>query len=401
MATTVKVKFRPSMVKDRPGTIVYLVTHLRSVRLITTKYKIFSCEWDDKRCEIVSDIKNERMCVILSVVQDLKKDMEWLNDIIERLENSGSNYSSDDVVSEFRRIGKENSFFVFMERTIDRLRQLNHTGTAKNYCAALSSFMRFRENRDISIESLDNLIMEDYQTYLNATGLVPNSISFYMRILRAVYNRAIEQNLTKDRRPCRTVFTGVEKTVKRAVPIRDIKRIKELDLSLKPNLVFARDVFLFLFLCRGMSFIDAAFLKKTDIQNGMLTYRRHKTKQELHIKVIRQIRELLERYPNENSPYLLPIISHPGVEERRQYESALHSVNKSLKTIAEMISLPVKLTTYVSRHAWATIAKSKNVPINIISDAMGHNSIATTQIYIASIESSIIDDANELIVSDL
>lgn len=251
------------------------------------------------------------------------------------------------------------------------------------------------------MEAIDHILMEDYQAYLASLGVVPNSISFYMRILRAVYNRAVEQELTEDRRPFRTVFTGVEKTRKRAISISDIKRIRDLDLSLKPNLEFARNLFLFLFLCRGMSFIDAAFLKKSDIQSGILTYRRHKTNQVLHIKIIKPIKELVDRYSSNDSPYLLPIITRPHCDERRQYETALRRVNKSLKTIAGMVKLPIPLTTYVSRHAWATIAKSKNIPVNVISDALGHDSIATTQIYLASIDTFTIDRANELIIKDL
>ena len=196
------------------------------------------------------------------------------------------------------------------------------------------------------------------------------------------------------------MFTGTEKTLKRAITVNDIKRIKRLDLSGNPGLEFARDVFIFLFLCRGMSFIDAAFLKKSDIQNGVLTYRRHKTGQLLHVKVIRQIEELTARHPAEGV-YLLPIITAPGKNERRQYETTLHRVNKSLKVIAEKINLTVPLTTYVTRHTWATIAKTKNVPVNVISDALGHDSVSTTQIYLASIDSSIIDKANELVVSEL
>ena len=308
---------------------------------------------------------------------------------------------TDDVVSEFQRASKENSFFIFMENVIVRLKQLGHTGTANNYRAALGSFKRFRAHEDIPIGAIDHLIMEDYQAYLNAARLAPNSISFYMRILRAVYNRAVEQELANDRKPFRTVFTGTEKTRKRAISIGDIKRIKDLDLSHRPNLEFARDVFLFLFLCRGMSFIDAAFLRKSDIQNGVLTYRRHKTGQQLQVKIIRQIEELTGRYATDGLPYLLPIITVPGKDERKQYESALRCVNKSLKTIAEMAELPVTLTTYVTRHTWATIAKSKNVPVNVISDALGHDSVTTTQIYLASIDSSIIDNANEVVVGGL
>lgn len=394
---TVKVKFRPSTVKDRPGTIVYIVTHHRVARQITTEYRIYPHEWDERKSAVIATVENGSHII----EQKICWDMERLDEIVGKLEKSGNGYSSDDVVTEFRCIGNADSFFLFMENVIVRLRQLKHTGTANNYRAALGSFKRFRNQEDIPVGAIDHIVMEDYQAYLHSTGLVSNSVSFYMRILRAVYNRAVEQDLTKDRRPFRTVFTGVEKTVKRAISVRDIRRIRELDLSYKPHIEFARDIFLFLFLCRGMSFVDAAFLKKTDIQNGVLTYHRHKTGQLLRVKVITQIQELIERHSNKDSPYLLPLITRSDCDERKQYETALRRINNALKIIADMLKLPIPLTTYVSRHAWATIAKSKNVPVNVISDALGHDSIATTQIYLASIDSSAIDDANELVVSGL
>lgn len=398
---TVKVKFRPSIVEGCLGTIVYFVTHRRVVRQITTEYKVFLCEWDEKQSRPVVALDNKRTTVIQLIARKLDRDLERLNGIIEKFDRLPHGYSSEDIITEFRRTGKENTLFMFMESVIGRLQQLKHTGTAKNYCAALGSFKRFRDNGDILLEDIDYITMEDYQAYLESDGLAPNSISFYMRILRAVYNRAVEQDLVKDRNPFRTVFTGTEKTLKRAVSIRDIKRIKDLTLTFKPNLEFARDIFLFLFFCRGMSFIDAAFLKKTDIQNDVLTYRRHKTNQVLHIKIIKPIKELIDRYSSNDSPYLLSIITRSGNDERKQYEAALRRINNALKIIADMVKLPITLTTYVSRHAWASIAKSKNVPVNVISDALGHDSIATTQIYLASIDTATIDWVNELIIKDL
>ena len=398
---TVKVKFRPSTVTDRPGTIVYFITHHRIVRQITTEYKVFPYEWDEKQSKPIVVLDNERTAVVQLIIRKLRVDLERLNKIIERFDCMCHDYSPEDIITEFRHNVNENTIFRFMEDVIERLRQLKHVGTAKNYHAALSSFKRFRNNEDITLETITQITMEDYQAYLKSTGLSSNSISFYMRILRAVYNRAVEQELTKDRKPFRTVFTGTEKTIKRAISINDIKCIKNLDLSLNPNLEFARDIFLFLFFCRGMSFIDAVFLKKTDIQNGVLTYRRHKTNQVLHIKVIKPIKELIDRYSSKDSPYLLPFINYSVSDERKQYETALRRINNTLKIIANMAKLPVTLTTYVSRHTWATIAKSKNVPINVISDALGHDSIVTTQIYLASIDMSVIDRVNELIIKDL
>lgn len=389
------------MVAGRPGTIVYLITHRRTVRQITTEYKVFSDEWDEKQSRLVIIHKYGRAEIVRTISRRIHRDIERLNSIIDNLDRKSYEYSSDDIISEFRNTGNVKTLFGFMEDIIGRLYQLEHIGTAKNYHAALGSFKRFRGDEDITLEAIDQIMMEDYQEYLKSTGLSSNSISFYMRILRAVYNRAVEQELTKDCKPFRMVFTGTEKTLKRAISINDIKRIKNLDLSLKPNIEFARDIFLFLFFCRGMSFIDAAFLRKTDVRNGVLTYRRHKTNQVLRIKIINPIKELIDRYSDKSSPYLLPIIDCSAADERKQYETALRRINNTLKIIADMVKLPVTLTTYVSRHSWATIAKSKNVPVNVISDALGHESIATTQIYLASIDASVIDRVNELIIKEL
>lgn len=400
--TTIKVKLRLPIVTGCPGSIVFLVTHRRVVRWITTGYEIYPQEWDAKRSVMVLISDNiMRTRAIQSIRQKLRLDLERLRRVISRFESRMEEYSSDDIVDEYQRVTKGNSLFYYMENYIFRLLELNHIGTANNYRAALGSFRRFINSKDVMLETIDHIMMEDYQSYLRQHKLMPNSISFYMRILRAVYNRAVEEEITQDRKPFRNVFTGMEKTVKRAISMSDVRHIKNLELSSRPNLEFARDIFLFMFYCRGMSFIDAAFLKKTDVQNSVLSYRRHKTGQLLHIKTVNQICELIERYTDKESPFLLPIIAFPGKNERTQYESALRRINNALKIVATMAGLKISLTTYVARHAWATIAKSKNVPINVISDALGHDSISTTQIYLASIDASIIDNTNELILNDL
>ena len=137
--------------------------------------------------------------------------------------------------------------------------------------------MAFRDGQDVPLDGINSDLMLMYEAYLKTRDVRMNTISFYMRNLRAVYNRAVEKGLTAQTYPFRHVYTGVEKTVKRAIPIIAIKELKELDLSLKPSLDFARDMFMFSFYTRGMSFIDMAYLKKSDLKNGILTYRRRKT----------------------------------------------------------------------------------------------------------------------------
>lgn len=400
---TVKTKLRLSTVAGRPSSIIYQITHRRIVRQITTDYKVFpeDCKTGVSMIISVNDEAMGRLRVPRIISQKIRWDLERLNMIISKYENGHCEYSADMIVDAFQCMEKELSFFNIMQKSIIRLLQQNRIGTAKNYSAALGSFRNFRCNEDIPIDAIDYAVMEDYQSYLRMKGLALNSISFYMRILRAVYNHSVESGIISDRKPFRHVFTGMEKTFKRAISIKNIRFIKDLDLSFKPNLEFARDMFMFLFYCRGMSFIDAAFLKKSDVVDNILFYRRHKTGQQLRIRMVPVIKDILDRYSDSQSPYLLPIITVSGKDGRIQYEAALRRINNGLRTIAKMLGMDTPLTTYVTRHAWASIAKAKNIPITVISDALGHDSIATTQIYLASIDATMIDKANEMIINDL
>ena len=265
----------------------------------------------------------------------------------------------------------------------------------------MNSFIQFRKNEDLSFEAFDSELMEMYEAYLKEKGLVKNSTSYYMRIWRSVYNLAVEQGYTTDKKPFKHVYTGIDKTVKRAVPFKIIKMIKELDLSFEPQLELARDIFLFSFYTRGMSFIDMAHLKKKDQQNGILSYRRRKTGQQLLVKWEKCMQEIADKHKTDyGSPYLLQILKHP-YDNRSQYKNALYRTNKNLKEVAKLADISIPLTLYVARHSWASIAKSKNIPISVISEGMGHDSEMTTQIYLASLDNSVVDRANTQILRDL
>ena len=232
-----------------------------------------------------------------------------------------------------------------------------------------------------------------------ARGISKNTSSFYMRTLRAVYNRAVNKGLTLQKYPFKYVYTGIDKTRKRAVSVQIMKQIKSLDLSSEWKLDFARDMFLFSFYTRGMSFVDMSYLRKKDLSNGILTYRRHKTGQLLHIKWEACMQEIVNKYKNENSTFLLPIINTADVEEqRKQYIYSAHNINRCLKKIGAMLGLSLPLTMYVARHTWASIAKQKNVPLSIISDGLGHDSELTTRIYLSSLDNIEIDKANKMIM---
>lgn len=251
------------------------------------------------------------------------------------------------------------------------------------------------------LDCIDAEMMEAYEAWHQGRGVVPNTISFYMRILRAVYNRAVKDGVIENRHPFRHVYTGVDKTVKRALPLPVIKRINELDLAASPALDYARDMFMMSFMLRGMSFVDMAFLRKRDLVGGYVVYRRRKTGQLLTIRWTEEMQGLLGKYPANATDYLLPIQRKPGANEWHVYRNAGYNINRHLKTIARKLGLTIPLTLYVARHSWASAARNKGIPLGVISEGMGHNNEATTRIYLASLDGSVVDGANSVILQSL
>ena len=398
---SIKVKFRPSTVADHEGTIYYQIIHERKVRQLLSDYKVFPSEWDESRSMVTTSQKSERKAFILSIRERIRWDVERLNKIDKKLDSNGLTYTADDVIDEFNRYANEYSLFNFMESIIVKLKHNGKVRTSETYKSALSSFKKFRQDEDIMLDCLTSEIMEAYEAWHKSRGVAPNTISFYARILRAVYNRAVEDDIIENRNPFKHVYTGVDKTVKRALPLPVIKKIKALDLSLNSSLDYARDMFLMSFYLRGMSFIDMAFLKKSDLKNGYVTYRRRKTGQQLIIEWAKEMQMILDKYPENATDYLLPIIKNPGTNERCTYRNMGYNINHNLKKIAKMVGVQIPLTLYVARHSWASAAKAKGIPLSVISEGMGHDSEATTQIYLASLDTSVVDRANSLILKSL
>ena len=399
---TVKIKFRPSTVDGGQGTIFYQVIHNRVARQQKTGYRLYGNEWDSHLSEVVLPKFNKSRRRYLSEIGDkIRIDVKHFQKVIANFEYIGCDYTADDVIAEFVTDNPENYLFSFMESVISNLKTLGKIRTSETYAATLCSFKRFREDRDVPLDDMDSDMMMAYEAYLKNNGVSPNSSSFYMRNLRAVYNRAVEKELTSQRFPFKYVYTGVDKTVKRAVPLKVIKRIKEMDFSMNPTSDFARDMFLMSFYTRGMSFVDMAYLRKKDLQNGVLSYRRRKTGQQLFIKWEKCMQEIVDKYDNSLSEYLLPIIKPMKGDERTHYQNAMYLINRKLKEIGKMTGVQLPLTMYVARHSWASVAKNKNVPISVISEGMGHDSEMTTQIYLASLDTAVVDRANKMILKSL
>lgn len=382
---------------------MFQLIHKRTVRRIRSKYRIRNDEWDKNLEEIaLPSPASERYSRLKIIRSNIMYELKRLKAIAEKLDCSGKDYSLDEIIQKYIS-GTDTgcSVFDFIRAQAAHKKQLGKIRSSETYQTTLNSFMRFREGIDLTFDMIDSELMEHYEAELRRHGLLRNTSSFYMRVLRTNYRLAVEKGLTPDRHPFKHVYCGMDKTVKRSISFAEIKKIKELDLSRKRVMDFARDMFIFSFCTRGMSFIDMAYLKKNDLKHGCLTYRRKKTGQLLVIEWTKQMQDILDKYKPNSTQYLLPIITREDGNERRQYQNQMRKINRRLKDIATSIKLPVPLSLYYSRHSWATIARCKDIPISIISEGLGHDSEITTQIYLDSIKSYEVDKANRKILKDL
>lgn len=279
--------------------------------------------------------------------------------------------------------------------------QLNDSGRhrlAETYLSTLRSFMRFRNDRDLPLGELDSRIVSEYETYLRRQDLAPNTVSFYLKRLRAIYNKAVESLPLADAQPFAHASTKNAPTAKRALSVDEIRRLAAAQTDNEEERT-ARDLFLFSYFTRGMSFVDIAYLRKTDISDGLLVYRRRKTGQELRMAWHESMQRIADRLPSKDGVHLLGILDQ-GDEKglRQQYHYRQCRINQALKRLAQRIGIPKKVTMYCARHSWATIARDSNVPVSVISEGMGHQSEKTTRIYLGSISADRMDGYNRHLI---
>lgn len=368
---------------------------------------------------------------------------------------------------------------------------------AEIWRTTFNSFSRFLGGKDIGLRQMEGRLMQRYENCLLAGGLCPNTTSFYLRNLRSAYSKAVKAKLCPAPRqnPFSEVYTGVAKTRKRAVCADTLRAIRKLDLDGRPDLDYARNLFLLSFYTRGMAFADMAGLRRSDLKEGILCYVRRKTGRPLFIRWEGRMQEAVEalwrdaeamgaavrqrggkrlsrrdagvpdgRLPacnrkrdasgfrdevrsgrtrsflkpvseadgedsvskdavwnkerrrkrnrkesescgrarsGQGEGYLLPIVRDGEAHARSSYRNVQYKVNQGLKEIGKMLGLKMPLTMYVARHSWASLAKSKEVPLSVISDGLGHASERVTRIYLASLDMNAVDEANRMIINGI
>ena len=220
---------------------------------------------------------------------------------------------------------------------------------------------------------------------------------------KSVFTFFRQQIAKKEQMQCIGTRNNYANAAKRAITVKDIRKIEKLDLPRESSLDKARDLFLLSFYLRGMAFVDMAFLKKTDLKCGLVSYNRRKTHKNINIEWMKPMQAIIDKYAEQtkDSPYMLPILTGKEATPYSAYRKMEHNTNYNLKKIGEMIGLKIPLTTYVARHTWASVALHMNIPVATISEGMGHNSYKTTQIYLESIDVATINEANKKIIQQV
>ena len=307
------------------------------------------------------------------------------------------------------------SFSMYMNRIIGSLKEEERYGTAYIYGYALKAFHLFKSKSDISFDAFNRVEMKHFEQFLLDGGRSWNTISTYFRALRAVYNRAVDEEVIRGEfRLFSNVFTGVTSDKKLALEASEMQRLldKYSDffvtqrVNSSEKLQRTRHILTLMFLLQGVGFADLIHLRKENLRRNnkgqySLHFRRQKTGTELLIQVLPEAMEIIELYRSRDSssPYLLDLLDgvNKGEETYNEYRHQLRKLNYNLSRLAKLCDIDSNVSSYTARHTWATLAKYCEVPEEVISEGLGHSSLEITRTYLKRFESEKIDKANQII----
>ncbi|MBF0647868.1 site-specific integrase [Dysgonomonas sp. GY75] len=409
------------------GSLCVRIIHSRRVKVLTVPISLHLHEWDEESQQIrLPDHSAERYPYLSKAADRLNNYHQEFKEIAGRLEKAGR-YTVDDILHNYRCGHSPGNLYGFADQQARQLLRSGQERTARAYRTVSRGLIRFNKGHDLPLSHINACMMKEFETYLKERGKAMNTISYYMRVLRAIYWKAIREKVAEPKRdnPFENVFTGFQQTRKRALDIESLRALNSLDFSTlleqqalppvntgkQPKAAPQEDkavdsglytswrYFFFCFHARGMSFVDMAYLRKENIRQGVISYYRKKTGQKIEVTLTPSLQRLIDSFSGEvrHSPYLFPIIRDAGRPARLQYENGLRLQNKRLKKLSALAGIGEKLSTHVSRHSWATTGKKQNLPLWVISEGLGHSSEKMTYTYLASFDRSTLDRANEQI----
>ncbi len=290
----------------------------------------------------------------------------------------------------------------WLKVTVKRKRDLNKPLSARWYEEGVVALLKYLQKEDLPMAQLKVSHLNGFIHYQKAKGNKQNTISNYLRAIRALYNSAMkEDRLFMVKYPFHHFkVPSTARTRKRAISKEKFLRIRNLNYEKETPIWHARNYALIMFYCRGMNLMDLVQLKVSNIQSGRILYGRSKTGSPLSVKITNEVQEILRYYLENKSDedYIFPANYDGSTKHMEKYRSIRRRMNENLRIIGKDAGIEEKLTTYTIRHTWATIAKHIGIPIEVISESLGHHSLETTEIYLKGFDNKVLDEANEKII---
>jgi len=383
---------------DGTFNIIYRITHHKKVYTINSGTSILEQYWDYEHSEINKEYTNYKLInlKLLKGYFKIEKSILTLDDdfTIEKLRNIIKGEASN----------QSKSFKKFAQELIDQMFTTNNTGNAIVYRTATNRFLVFC-GKDVPFDKIDYKLLDKFRHHLLLSGLKQNSISNYLRTIRAIYNKAIKYKIVdRAKYPFYDISIKSQRTANRAISKADIKALNNLPIEENSPSWRALKYFMLSFYLRGISFTDMAYLKNSNIISGRIHFERRKTHKIYSVKLFTPAEEIINNLHQMDHNYLLPILPNNIVEDsleaKRIIKQWIKTTNKYLKRLSLEINSKITITTYCSRHSFATIAKHLGYSNELIAEALGHeygNKI--TNIYLDAFDANRIDEMHYEIIS--
>lgn len=389
--------------QDGRSPVVIRLTSNGKSTCIPTGVKLDYSQWDNQRCKVNRKHPNQRELNTHLQGNLVEFEEKLIQLELCLLEGKG--------VTELKQLLTGNStpekvlLREFAQEHIEHLQAQNRFGNAQSFITATNRLIEFAGTNTL-INDIDYAFILSFERFLTSKGITANSIAAYMRAVRALLNKAGKLGVADSNKyPFKHYTIRTERTPSRSESADTLKRLHSLDLEYGSEKYHARNIFFLIFGLIGVSFIDLICLKKSDLKDGRISYKRKKTGKLYSIKLQPIVASILHQYSNEESAYLLPQfrIGNARPDQVRHLSNlGLKRTNRYLKQVGKELELDNTLTTYVARYSWANIAKSLGYSKDLIAESLGHNyGNQVTGIYLDNYRNEVVDDANQAVVSSI
>lgn len=377
---------------DGTFNVIFRITHFKKVYTINSGITLQECHWSARNNEVEKQHPNSKLLNIKLSKEYFKIEQALLllddEFTIEKLKKMLSGKPFDDPTDTFK---------VFADKVIKQMFEANRTGNALVYKTAVDRLINYCGN-DVSFTEINYQLLDEFKHHLITSGLKLNSIANYFRSIRAIYNKAIKLKVVdRSYYPFYDITIKSEKTSKRAISKEELINVVHIPVDEQSTTWKSLNCFLLSFYLRGISFTDLAYLKDSNIVNGRIEYKRRKTHKYYSVKLFRQAEIIVKMFSTEGNTYLLPILTDDIIEDSLEAKKIISqwikTTNKYLKRLSIKSGLTTPITTYTSRHSFATIAKRLGYSNELIAEALGHeygNKI--TNIYLDTFDTEVLDN---------